>query len=143
MGRAVAALLSQSPTWTIHILDLQPPISSVLNSTFHTCNVTDEPVLARIFASIYATHQRLDFVFVNAGIAERANFYGNGADPTAVPELPVKGLPALVDIKLKSVITTTYLAAHCMGISSPASTSASDQGSSDKSIVITASWSAL
>lgn len=144
MGLAVATLLSQFPTWTIHILDLQPPLSPVPNSTFHACNVTDEAVLARIFASIYATHQCLDFVFANAGIAERANFYDNGASPTAKPELPVKGLHALVDINLKSVITTTYLAAHYMGLSSPASTSATSQGSvDDKSIVITASCGAL
>ncbi|KAH7394244.1 15-hydroxyprostaglandin dehydrogenase [Phaeosphaeria sp. MPI-PUGE-AT-0046c] len=140
MGLAVATLLSQNPIWTIHLLDLQPPTSPILNSTFHKCDVTDEAGLASIFASIYASHQRLDFVFANAGIAERANFYSNSSDPTEDPDLPVEGLHALIDINLKSVITTTYLAAHYMG---NAQSAAARGTADDKSIVITASCGGL
>lgn len=144
MGLAVATHLSQNPIWTVHILDLQPPSTPIPNSTFHKCNVTDEPGLARIFADIYASMQRLDFVFANAGIAERANFYSTSSDAAEEPELPLKGLHALIDVNLKSVITTTYLAAHYMSKSASSNTSGTGDGAAnDKSIVITASCGGL
>lgn len=132
MGLAVATALSKRADWTVHILDLSQPSASSIAATFHECNVTDESALARIFKSIFAQHQRLDFVFANAGIAERANFYeGNDHDD---PLLPVKGMHALVDINLKSVITTTHLASHYMRKSPK---------DADKSIAMTASCGGL
>ncbi|OAL46199.1 NAD(P)-binding protein [Pyrenochaeta sp. DS3sAY3a] len=142
MGLAVATALSHRPNWTIHILDLQPPPAplSLQNTTFHTCNVTDEATLSEIFSAIHASSHRLDFVFANAGIAERANFYdshddddnddGDEDSTSTGPPLPVKGMHALIDINLKSVITTTYLALHYMRRS---------PRDCDKSIVMTAS----
>jgi NAD(P)-dependent dehydrogenase (short-subunit alcohol dehydrogenase family) len=133
MGLAVANALSQRPDWTVHILDLNPSsVSSSVDATFHECNVTDESALGRIFKSIFEQHQRLDFVFANAGIAERANFYEGSEDHDSL--LPVEGMHALVDINLKSVITTTYVASHYMR-KSPKDV--------DKSIVMTASCGGL
>jgi NAD(P)-dependent dehydrogenase (short-subunit alcohol dehydrogenase family) len=136
MGLAVATALSQRPNWTIHILDLNPSGSSIspsINATFHECNVTDEAALSRIFKLVFDQHQRIDFVFANAGIAERANFYETNEEEDE-PVLPVKGMHTLIDINLKSVITTTYLANHYMR-KSPKDT--------DKSIVMTASCGGL
>jgi NAD(P)-dependent dehydrogenase (short-subunit alcohol dehydrogenase family) len=137
MGLAVATALSHLPNWTIHILDLNPPstpTASSTSTTFHACNVTDETALSAVFASIFAQHQRIDFVFANAGIAERANFYEQSDDNDDEPVLPVKGMHALIDINLKSVITTTYLASHYMRKSPK---------EADKSIVVTASCGGL
>ncbi|CAO2656402.1 Nn.00g052050.m01.CDS01 [Neocucurbitaria sp. VM-36] len=138
MGLAVATSLSHRPDWTIHILDLNPSTgtsaASSLGSTFHKCNVTDESALSQLFKTIFSQHGRFDFVFANAGIAERANFYDEQEDSGDGPLLPVKGMHALVDINLKSVITTTYLALHYMR-QSPKDT--------DKSIVMTASCGGL
>ncbi|KAF1946422.1 NAD(P)-binding protein [Clathrospora elynae] len=142
MGLAVATSLSQRPDWTLHILDLDSstgqPIASSLGATFHACDVTDESTLASIFKTVFNQHRRLDFVFANAGIAEHAIFYDDqqGEDGKDGPELPVEGMHALIDINLKSVITTTYLAAHWMR-KSPTS------ADPDKSIVITASCGGL
>ncbi|KAH7085915.1 hypothetical protein BKA63DRAFT_575297 [Paraphoma chrysanthemicola] len=137
MGLSVATLLSQLPVWTIHILDLNPSGTSIaasINATFHTCNVTDESLLASTFSAIFATHKRIDFVFANAGIAERANFYTDDqTHENGDPILPVQGMHALIDINLKSVITTVYLAAHYMRKSPRA----------DHSIVLTASCGGL
>tara|TARA_R110002003_G_scaffold68_20_gene6231 strand:- start:12508 stop:13341 length:834 start_codon:yes stop_codon:yes gene_type:complete len=134
MGLAVATTLSHLPNWTIHILDLNPP-SAPTAATFHACNVTSESSLAAIFATIFATHGRIDFVFANAGIAERANFYAEPTSAEEEPQLPVKGMHALVDINLKSVITTTYLAGSYMRRSTPAGV--------DRSICMTASCGGL
>ncbi|KAJ4365863.1 hypothetical protein N0V83_008485 [Neocucurbitaria cava] len=139
MGLAVATALSQRPDWDIHILDLDPstgiPIASSLNATFHECNVTAEATLSRIFRTVFSQSNRLDFVFANAGIPERANFYDEQQDDSGDgPPLPVKGMHAIVDIDLKSVITTTYLALHYMR-KSPRYT--------EKNIVMTASCGGL
>lgn len=118
MGLAVATALSHRPDWTLYILDLNPntgvPVASSLGATFYECNVTNERALSSAFKSIFSEHERLDFVFANAGIAERANFYDQQVDDEEGPPLPVKGMHALIDINLKSVIMTTYLALHYM-----------------------------
>lgn len=135
MGLAVATELSKRSDWTIHILDLNTSGSSIaasIDASFHECNVTNEGTLAAVFKTVFTQHQRLDFVFANAGIAERANFYEDTSEDD--PLLPVKGMHALVDINLKSVISTTYLASHYMRKS---------PNDVDKSIVITASCGGL
>jgi NAD(P)-dependent dehydrogenase (short-subunit alcohol dehydrogenase family) len=133
MGLAVATSLSRRPEWEVHILDLKSSrTSSSIDATFHECNVADESALGRIFTSIFEQNLRLDFVFANAGIAERANFYEGSEDDD--PLIPVKGMHALVDTNLKSVITTTYFASHYMRRSPK---------DADKSIVMTASCGGL
>lgn len=115
------------------MLNLNPSsTSSPISATFHECNVTNESALARIFKSIFEQHWRLDFVFANAGIAERANFYEGSENDD--PLLPVKEMHTLVDINFKSVITTTHLTSHYMRKSPK---------DADKSIVMTASCGGL
>ncbi|KAF2793683.1 NAD(P)-binding protein [Melanomma pulvis-pyrius CBS 109.77] len=135
MGLAVSTSLSNLGGWDIHILDLhaergQQTASSLNNATFHQSDVTSESSLSSIFKTVYNSKKRLDFVFANAGIAEHANFFEETPVDEA-PKLPVKGMHAIVDINLKAVITTSYLALHYMR-QSPST-------SSDKSLVITAS----
>jgi len=135
MGLEVATCLSKRPNWSIHILDLHAErgqqTATTLNATFHQSNVTDSTSLNTIFKSIYAISNRIDFVFANAGIGEHANFFQEW--DTEDPELPIKDLHPLVDINLKSVITTCYLALHYMR---------KTEGD-DKSLVITASCGGL
>lgn len=138
MGLAVATSLSKRPDWDIHILDLHADrgqqTASSLNATFHQSNVTNYDSLRSIFKSIFEKNKRLDFVFANAGIAEHANFFeeqGDGDENEGPPE--PKGLHAIVDINLKSVITTSYLALHYMR----------KTPGGDKSLVMTASCGGL
>jgi NAD(P)-dependent dehydrogenase (short-subunit alcohol dehydrogenase family) len=70
--------------------------------------VTSYPKLAGIFDNVLQTLGSVDFVFANAGIVERDSFYDqfpSGAPPPEPNQL-------VVDINLKSVINTTYLAQH-------------------------------
>jgi NAD(P)-dependent dehydrogenase (short-subunit alcohol dehydrogenase family) len=135
MGLEVATCLSKRPNWDIHILDLHAErgqqTATNLNATFHQSNVTDDTSLNTIFKSIFAKSNRIDFVFANAGIAEHANFFETWDSED--PELPVKGMHPIVDINLKSVITTCYLALHYMRKSE----------GGNKSLVITASCGGL
>ena len=136
MGLEVATRLSKLSTWDIHILDLPTSaglsVASALSATFHPSDVTDEQGLNRIFHTILTKSRRLDFVFANAGIAEHANFFEEQSVDEEI-KLPVKGLHSLVDINLKSVITTSYLALHYMRRSS----------GTDKTLVMTASCGGL
>ncbi|KAF1843997.1 NAD(P)-binding protein [Cucurbitaria berberidis CBS 394.84] len=132
-GRASGMGLS-----TNHILDLNPStdnsVASSLNPTFHECNATDEAALAQIFEPIFFESSRLDFLFANAGIAERANLYHQQEEGEDEQLLPIEGMHTLVDVNLKSVIITTYLTLHYMR-KPPSDT--------DKSIVMTASCGGL
>lgn len=126
MGLAVAQYLTQTPPantkWSIHILDVSPErgqaAASSINATFHASDVTSYTSLSKIFQTIFTKERRIDFVFANAGIAEHADFFSektsesNSADDTPPPE--PTGLHALVDINLKSVISTSSLALHYM-----------------------------
>lgn len=127
MGLAVAKALAQrGEGWHLHLLDLQPPLEKVENATFHKVNVTDYEQLAFTFQRIFDTDGRLDFVFANAGIVERFDFYE--AHPTAKPPPPPNQL--VIDINLKAVINTTWLAQHYFRQS---------RQSKNKNLVLTAS----
>lgn len=138
MGLEVATRLSALSAWSIHILDLPTSpgarIASSLGATFHHSDVTDEASLNQIFHTVFSQAKRLDFVFANAGIAEHANFFEE-EDEEGEVKLPVKGLHALVDINLKSVITTSWLALQYMR--------RGGGKERDKSLVMTASCGGL
>jgi NAD(P)-dependent dehydrogenase (short-subunit alcohol dehydrogenase family) len=116
MGLAVAtALLHRThEDWTIHLVDLnaeagKQATTNLKNTYFHQTNVTDYTSLVSAFEATYNTSQRLDFVYANAGIVERDNFYAkhnvHGPPPAPPNQLSV-------DINLKAVINTSYLALH-------------------------------
>ncbi|KAK3710797.1 hypothetical protein LTR37_010021 [Vermiconidia calcicola] len=113
MGLAVAQALGKRGGWRIHLLDLnaergEQAAKEVPNATFHQTNVTDYDSLANIFQSVFEGDGRLDFVFANAGIVERYSFFEEhpmGKTPPP-PDLTV------IDINLKSVVNTTWLAQH-------------------------------
>jgi NAD(P)-dependent dehydrogenase (short-subunit alcohol dehydrogenase family) len=108
MGLAVAQALASRGEWKLHLLDLRPPLEEVDNATFHKVNVTDYNSLASTFQTIFDTDGRLDFVYANAGIVERFDWYQT--HPTGQPPPPPDQL--VVDINLKSVINTSWLAQH-------------------------------
>lgn len=116
IGLAVATALTHHSTieWAVHIVDLneaagKQAVSGLRNAEFHQANVTDYSSLASAFEAAYKKAERLDFVFANAGIVERDNFYAkhdlNGPPPPPPNQLSV-------DINYKSVVDTSYLALH-------------------------------
>ena len=134
IGLAVAEALASRGGWTIHVLDNDEikgsTAASKLQASFHHVNVTDYTSLAQVFASIFTTHKRLDFVFANAGIALEPSTAGT-SNPQTNDELLAPPGTAIIDINLRSVIYTTHLARHYFSLSS-ASPSA-------RSLIITAS----
>ncbi len=113
MGLAVARALAERGGWHLHLLDLnaengEKAAKEVPNATFHKTNVTDYDSLAGVFQKIFDTEGRLDFVFANAGIVERYSFFEKHPEgkPPPPPDLTV------IDINLKSVVNTSWLAQH-------------------------------
>lgn len=115
MGLAVAeALASRSDEdWDLHLIDLNESagkivVSSLKNAHFHKTNVTDYKNLISAFESAFSTSGRLDFVFANAGIVERDNFYERH-DLSKPPPEPNQ---LSININFKSVVNTCYAALH-------------------------------
>ncbi|KAL4938768.1 hypothetical protein BDV06DRAFT_47173 [Aspergillus oleicola] len=156
MGLAVAKALSARPDsdWEVHILDIDrergsQAASSLSNTTFHYADVTKYNVLAEAFQNAFSAHKRLDFVFANAGMIERFNFYEahptNFGDRVVAPPPPEPDLFS-VDADLKGVILTSYLAQHYFRASVPGPYQGAGAGSGAKasqSLVMTASCGGL
>ncbi|KAK5156843.1 hypothetical protein LTR04_005522 [Oleoguttula sp. CCFEE 6159] len=120
MGLEVARALSKRGGWQINLLDLNAErgeeAASSLGETakFHQTDVGQYKALSTTFDSIFKSQGRLDFVFANAGVVERDSFYAHhpsDAGPPPPPDL------LSVDINLKAVITTSYLAQHYFRLS--------------------------
>ncbi|KAH7116541.1 hypothetical protein B0J13DRAFT_590375 [Dactylonectria estremocensis] len=130
MGLAVAKHLS-TKGWQINLFDLNQIAGNaatleVKNSTFTAVDVTSWPSLSTAFDSVFKAQGRLDFVFANAGIIQMHNFYKR-VDTLPPPELPQTS----IDINLKAVIDTSYLAQHYFRANPP--------GISDAVLIMTAS----
>ncbi|KAK9850192.1 hypothetical protein MYU51_012567 [Penicillium brevicompactum] len=118
LGLSVAKALSTSENWTIHILDINEEggaqvAKELPRTTFHRTNVTKYSELAAAFQSTFEQSSRLDFVFANAGVIERNNFYAtpdaeDGRDVCPPPEPDLLS----IDADLKGVVLTTYLSQH-------------------------------
>lgn len=136
MGLAVAKALASRGGWSIHILDLnaeagEKAVASLGSiATFHKTNVADYDSIASSFKAAFAKDRRLDFVFANAGIGEKTSFYRDhdteGIEP---PEAPAEGI-LIIDVCLKSVICTSWLAQHYFRLSPKGN---------DRNLVMTAS----
>ncbi|KAK5726180.1 hypothetical protein LTR17_012995 [Elasticomyces elasticus] len=108
MGLAVAQALASRGGWKLHLLDLRPPLENVENATFHRLDILDYDSLSSTFQKVFDSDNRLDFVFANAGIVERFDFYQ--AHPAGKPPPPPD--QTVIDINLKAVINTSWLAQH-------------------------------
>ncbi|KAK5203297.1 hypothetical protein LTR41_010940 [Exophiala xenobiotica] len=62
--------------------------------------------MAEVFDSVFNAEQRLDFVFANAGVIEKVDFYENNYVTGSSPELD----QFVVVVNLQSVFNTTYFA---------------------------------
>lgn len=110
----MATELSRRGQWLVHILDLDSDRGEAAlkdlgpSARFHKSNVNDYASLAALFDKIFQEHARLDLVFANAGIVDSVDFYAKHDQQGPPPELN----QLAVDIDLKSVISSTYLALH-------------------------------
>jgi NAD(P)-dependent dehydrogenase (short-subunit alcohol dehydrogenase family) len=132
MGLAVATALAKRGNWKLHLLDMNEErgkeAATNLKATFYKTNVTNYAEFASVFDKIFKTDNRLDFVFANAGIVERWDFYGkHEQSPPPAPDTLV------VDINYTSVVYTAYLAQHYFRLSKE------NYGTGEQNIVMTAS----
>jgi NAD(P)-dependent dehydrogenase (short-subunit alcohol dehydrogenase family) len=116
IGFAVGEALSARNDWTIHLLDRDvakgQAAANSMKAKFHEVDVANYASLATAFASIYAAHGRLSFVFANAGIAVDAKAQPGQVLPTAPNETPAAPSLDIVATNLHSVVFTTTLAQH-------------------------------
>lgn len=113
MGFEVAKALSDRGGWQVHLLDMNEErgeqAAKQIGASFHKTNVLEYDSLAAVFQNVFdASGQRLDFVYANAGIVERFNFYET--HPAGRPPPPPD--QTVIDINLKAVINTSWLAQH-------------------------------
>lgn len=113
-GLAVTeALISKG--WKVHIFDLNQDAGNAVasrlhNTVFHKVDVTSWSSLSSAFDAAFRQEEsRLDFVFANAGILEKEDFYERRDVATGPPPEP-KDMS--IEINLKGVIGTSYLAQH-------------------------------
>lgn len=115
MGLAVAQALAARGGWELHLIDLnqvagKAAASSLPCAHFHRADATNYTSLAAAFKEAFeSSNGQLHFVFANAGIAERDNFYkkhDTGADPPPEPDMLV------TKICFDAAITTSHLAQH-------------------------------
>ncbi|KAM5347001.1 hypothetical protein ACJ41O_010006 [Fusarium nematophilum] len=135
MGLAVAQTLA-SKSWTVHILDFNAAagataLETLQNAHFHQADVTSWSPLSKAFADVFSRSGRLDFVFANAGIVERDDFY----DTPAVGDEIFEPNQKTIDVNLKAVVNQSYLAL-CYFRRSP-------HGGKDAALVMTGSVGGL
>ncbi|KAJ4364075.1 hypothetical protein N0V83_009530 [Neocucurbitaria cava] len=116
MGLKVAEALASrtNEDWDLHLVDLNAEAgkkvtASLKNSYFHQTNATDYQSLVSAFEATFNTTSRIDFVYANAGIVERDNFYEKHDLDAGPPPQPNQ---LSVDINFKAVINTSYLALY-------------------------------
>lgn len=111
MGLSVALSMSQQD-WKVFILDFNESagtkaVGEEPKLSFAKVDVSSWESLASAFDRIFTSEGRLDFVFANAGILQMQSFYDLNvtSPPSEISQLSI-------DINLKAVVSTTYLARH-------------------------------
>ncbi|KAI1470922.1 3-beta-hydroxysteroid dehydrogenase [Daldinia caldariorum] len=112
LGLATARSLSQKG-WHVHVFDLSvtddDSVKSEINRcAFHKVDVTSWDSLSSAFDAVFKAEGRLDFVFANAGVMEKGNFFERH-NPSLPPPEPEE---LSVGVNLKGAVKTSYLAQH-------------------------------
>ncbi len=117
MGLAVAQDLT-AKGWNLTILDInEQSIKSLkpgfddTRTTFLKVDVTDYEQQADAFGQTWKKWRRLDFVFANAGVGDRMNFYAP-AESFLPNGAPAKPNELVIDICLNAMVYSAYLALH-------------------------------
>ncbi|KAJ5746590.1 hypothetical protein N7520_011772 [Penicillium odoratum] len=111
IGLDIATRLDNN-NWKVHIIGTnirngESAASKLNNSTFHQADVSNYNQQATVFDKIFTEAGRLDFVFANAGIAEKPDSFYSAHD--GIPPEPKLDT---IGINLNGIIHTSYLALH-------------------------------
>ncbi|KAH8658455.1 15-hydroxyprostaglandin dehydrogenase [Xylariales sp. PMI_506] len=115
IGMTVARALAKKQ-WALHIFDFDEKngnasaeeLSKSTSATFHKVDVSSWESQSWAFDRVFKSTKRLDFVYANAGIFETENFFALHDTDGPPPQLKWPG----IDINLKGLIDTSYLAQH-------------------------------
>ncbi|KAI5925360.1 hypothetical protein F4810DRAFT_75735 [Camillea tinctor] len=112
IGLALAESLARKD-WVVHIFDLdkekgEAATNQIPATVFHQVDVNSWQSLSSAFENVFRKEKRLDFVFANAGIMEKGGFYDR--HDTNLPPPPPE--ESCIDINLKGIVKTAYLAQH-------------------------------
>jgi NAD(P)-dependent dehydrogenase (short-subunit alcohol dehydrogenase family) len=113
MGLAMAEDLARKG-WKVAILDINDKAGHVVEGkfagqvTYHRANVADYEAQASAFAAVFRAWHRLDFVWANAGIADRLPFL----DPPTTPDgtSPPRPDTLVIEVDFHGAIYSSYLA---------------------------------
>lgn len=133
MGLAVVQALAARGGWQVHLVDIkEDPGNLPPNCFHHKADTAAYDDLAGTFKAVFeAGGQRLDFVFANAGIFERGNWY-SPSGPSG--ELPPEPDWSVLETNLKGCMNTVRIGRHYM---------AQSPGPDGGSIVVTSSIAGL
>jgi NAD(P)-dependent dehydrogenase (short-subunit alcohol dehydrogenase family) len=113
MGLGVATSLAQKG-WHVHIADLNEDAAkraaSEIRGSYSVTNVAEYQSLHGMFELVFKEHGQINFVFANAGVGERLDFYAPVSDEHI--RYPPPELSKVVGVDLNSVVNTSYLAKH-------------------------------
>lgn len=100
--------------WNVAMLDINPPKEDIPNTHFHKTNVASWDDQAAAFRAAYATHGRLDFAALNAGIDDRDDiFHSLSGDAAHAPRQPNL---LCFEVNLHGTYYGIKLAAHYMSL---------------------------
>jgi NAD(P)-dependent dehydrogenase (short-subunit alcohol dehydrogenase family) len=134
-------LFAARPDWHVVIYDYNSKTGNEQatalgdKASFQQVDCTSYDSLGQAFKKTFQTHRRIDFVFANAGIGERVNFYEKHETGEEPPPQPTEW-KRITDICLTGVFSTAYLALHYFRLSP-------ESAKGDRNLVITASCGAL
>lgn len=119
MGLAVAQELS-SKGWNLTIVDLAEHSIALAEEKFDTertkfikADVTDYESQGKAFLETWERWKRLDFVFANAGIGDKMNFYAPATESHPnLPGIPPAPNELVIDICLNAMVYSAYLGQH-------------------------------
>ncbi|KAH7140396.1 3-beta-hydroxysteroid dehydrogenase [Dactylonectria estremocensis] len=112
LGLAVAQAYG-AKGWTVHIVDFnketgEAAAKAIPNAKFHATDVSSWESVSSAFAAAFKDAGRLDFVFANAGVVEKNNFYETPDSDEVPPQPNVHPM----NVNLYGLVNQSYLALH-------------------------------
>ncbi|KAI5776936.1 hypothetical protein EDC01DRAFT_791796 [Geopyxis carbonaria] len=120
IGLELAKDILATNNWRVCLVDLAragPSVAASLSPAdrvmYQHCNVASWDEQAAVFAKVFATWGRIDFLAANAGIDDKDSLYGPTASADA-PDTPLKPNLITLDVDLVAPIYGLRLATHYM-----------------------------
>ncbi|KAI1267177.1 hypothetical protein F5Y18DRAFT_444137 [Xylariaceae sp. FL1019] len=126
IGLATAEALALKG-WAVHICDIDKKSGDAISRgnpsiTYHEADVSSWRSLSSAFDTVFKAEGQIDFVFANAGILEKGDFYNTSTLQSDEDNVGTKSPPSLpitlpfdessLDTNLRGTLRTVFLAHH-------------------------------